>query len=466
MKVLDTVHTRLTWAGPVDLPLHGEADVQAACGIMHVHGRRYGQPTRLALDYATLVAEELLDQGVLAAKIARIRGNPLDSVSTSVAQAALLVISQYLAAATAGDDRPEPLLPGGPPFVSSDGVRFEIESLDPFVWQCFWSVLCAEPIAVRDGWQSFLHRFATATCPLPGKLVDLVGELPFACLREVAAHTGMSIVRVLSRSPTGIPAYRLTPLPGTATLPAASATAPLAGITVLEVTRRLQGPLAGHLLTLLGAKVIRIEPPGGDLLRGAPPISGDCSARFLAVNRGKQVLRIDLNTAQGRSEVLELAAGADVFLHNWAPGKAEQRALDAGDLARVSPGIVYAWASGWGQEFGADPPLGTDYLVQAHSGLAARTPSLMTVVDIFGGLVCAHGVLDALLHKALTGEGSRVDSSLLSAAVRLSSGPLGTSSPEVPICTDLTELAADPRFAAALVREGCVFPCSPWEFST
>ncbi|WP_317452878.1 CoA transferase, partial [Streptomyces sp. CBMA29] len=132
----------VSWAGPVDLPLAGEADVQAACGLTHVHGRRYGGPTPLGVDYASCVAGALAATGTLAALAA----GPADDggeirVTTSVAQAALLSVGQYLAAATAADDRPEPRTPGGPPFAAADGVRFELETLDPEAWRGFWSAL-------------------------------------------------------------------------------------------------------------------------------------------------------------------------------------------------------------------------------------------------------------------------------------------------------------------------------------
>ena len=128
---------------------------------------------------------------------------------------------------------------------------------------------------------------------------------------------------------------------------------------------------------------------------------------------------------------------------------------------------------------GPTPPIGTEYLVQAGSGLAALTarpgepptPSLMTLLDVLGGLVCAEGVLAALTERTATGHGRRVDTSLLSAATvltsygrRAASGRPGPA-PSVPYCTDLTELAADPRLRAALIRRSCVLPGRPWEFT-
>lgn len=468
------VDREIDWAGPVRLPLRSEDDVQAACGISHVHGRRYGRPTPLAVDYASVAAGLLAAQGVLAARLARSRGEPVRRVSTSVAQAALLSLAQYLAAATAGD---EPGAPGGPPFTSADGVRFEIETLGADGWQRFWTRLGAAPAAVRDGWRPFQHRFATATCPLPDELHRATLTVDLPVLEEAAERAGISLVPVAgagARPAADLPPWILTPIPGpTAPGLAPAGVLPLDGVVVVEACRRVQGPLAGHLLHLLGATVIRIEPPGGDPLRGVPPVVGDCSARFLALNRGKRAVEVDLTTASGRRDVHELVAGADVFLQNWAHGKAEALALDADRLTATRPGLVYAWASGWGDRLGPRPPLGTDYLVQAHSGLAASvgpdparaTPSLMTLTDVLGGLVSATGVVAGLLARTRTGAAQRVDSSLLSAAVLCRDAPRAVrAAPAVEVRTDLAELAADPRFAGALDRDGCCLVRSPWEF--
>ncbi|SDJ29049.1 CoA-transferase family III [Lentzea albidocapillata subsp. violacea] len=445
-------------AGPVDLPLAGEQDVQAACGIMHVHGRRFGRPTPLGLDYASIVAAELAELGLEALRFAQARGIPLHSVSTSLAQAALLAVAQYLAAATA-DDPAEPHSPGGPPFHSAEGIAFEIEALDPSVWQRFWAALGADDRAVSQGWRPFLHRFATATCPLP-RLAEVLAAYPLAWLTDIARRTGMTLVRVSDQPISYVPAFVLSGASGDHRRGRPAELLPLSGLVVLESCRRVQGPLAGHLLRLLGATVLRIEPPGGDPLRWVPPMAGDTSARFRALNRGKDVVEIDLGTPGGRQEVLDLAASADVFLHNWAPGKAEQWSLRHTDLARVRPGIVYAHASGWGTALGPNPPLGTDFVVQAHSGVP---PSLMTIVDVFGGVVSAHGVVAALTRGA-----TRVDSSLLSAASRMNAWPRRRCAEPltVPVCDDLAALAADPRFARALVRDECVLVSSPWEFTS
>lgn len=492
------VRCGIDWAGPVDLPVQDEAGVQAACGIMQVHGRRSGAPAALCIDYASATAGVLAAQGVLAVLLAQQRGMNLRQVTTSVTEAALLAVSQYLAAATASDEWSEPHLPGGPPFTSADGVRFEIEALDAEGWWRFWTSLGADPVAVARGWRPFQHRYATATCPLPHDLHQAAAARSFAAVSVAATDASISVLQVVSdmtshssrnhsrdrvECTADPPPWRITPLRGSAPAalspgPGQIGSLPLAGLVVVESCRRVQGPLAGHLLRLLGAQVTRIEPPGGDPLRGVPPMAGDCSARFLALNRGKQVVELDLKSAPGRRAVRELVADADVFLHNWAPGKADQWDLDTEQLCEVRPGLVYAWASGWGEALGPAPPLGTDFLVQAHSGLAALVvpdgeppaPSLMTLTDVLGGAICAQGVLAGLLARARTGRGQRVDSSLLSAAAVLlphSSRPRPSQQvrAEIPVCTDLARLATDPRFAAAVQYDGTTLPRPPWEFS-
>jgi crotonobetainyl-CoA:carnitine CoA-transferase CaiB-like acyl-CoA transferase len=204
------------------------------------------------------------------------------------------------------------------------------------------------------------------------------------------------------------------------------------------------------------------------------------SARFAALNRGKGVLEADLRSAQGRSAVQELVRGSDVLLHSLAPAKVAGLGLDAATVAALRPGLVYAQASGGG------PGLSTDYPVQAHSGLAALLapdglpprPTLLTVCDVLGGLVCAAGTVAALEARERTGRAQHVESSLLSAARLLCGaanqaggaagmGGMGDGG-GVAVCTDLAVLARDPRVVAALEfgADGCAFVRAPWEFGT
>lgn len=418
------------WAGPVaGGEIVDEVTAHAVCGLMHVHGRSRGEPSGMGIDYAGTAARVLGGAAVLAALLANTRGAAISRVRTSVAQAALLTVSQYLAAACADDGEAVPIAPGGPPFRGADGVLFEVDTLDPEVWRAFWTALGAPVSAVGAGWRPFQFRYATAVAPLPAVLHELAGELTFAELTAIAQRTGMSICQLMPLSARAREVgeeqpWVVRPLPGRYQRdPAAGRALPLTGMVVLEAGRRVQAPLAAHLLSLLGARVTRIEPPGGDPLRGMPPTRGDISARWLALNRHKDAVEIDIKDPRGRAELRELAAGADVFLHNWAPGKAEHLGLGAEDLAAVSPGLVYAVTSGYADRI-PDPPLGTDFMVQARTGLGASirpddeppAPSLMALVDVLGGLLGAHAILGALLHRERTGQAYRVESSLLAAA--------------------------------------------------
>jgi hypothetical protein len=358
-------------------------------------------------------------------------------------------------------------------------VRFEIEALDPGLWLAFWSDLgVARPVVGRS-WPPFQLRFSTGSCALPVELDEATRQLSYPQLTDAAASAGVSIVPVRAHRPGGrpLPPWRIEAAsePGPPLPPARADGGPLAGLVVVEMTRRLQGPLAGHLLALLGAEVIRVEPLGGDPLRGVPPMVGEVSARFHALNRNKRVLEADPRSPAGHRAIRELIAGADVFLHNLAPGKEAAFGLEPERLLAEQPGLVHAWASGWGLGTvnGDVLPVGTDYLVQAQSGLAALVtppgrpvaPALLTITDIFGGLVSATGVLAALAARARSGCGQRVESSLWSAAVTLLDTATPADAPwaRFPAATP-EELATDPRFAAALRHDRCVLPRAPWQF--
>ncbi|MET9854839.1 CoA transferase, partial [Streptomyces sp. NPDC006450] len=443
----------VAWASPeaARRGITDEATAQAATGIMAVHGRRDGLPRGLAVDYATAATAVLTTQGLLAALLARARGceGAAAQPHTYVDRAGLLVVSQYLAASGADEGEAAELAPGGPPFTAADGTLFELETLDPGPWAGFWRALEAPSDAVRAGWRPFQFRYATACAPFPEALHATARAHGWQRIRDAAAASGAEVCRLRTlaeraaehdgAAPWTLTPYGSGPSPygsgpspyrsGAAPRPVAASRVPatpgpLTGMTVLEAGRRVQAPLAAHLLGLLGAEVVRIEPPGGDPLRGMPPACSGVSARWLALNRGKRAVEIDIKSPGDRLRLAELAAGADVFLHNWAPGKAAELGLDSADLARANPALVYAYTGGWGTGRIADPPMGTDFMVQARTGVgeAARpegevpAPSLMTLLDVLGGLLGAEAVLAGLLLRERTGRGVRVDSSLLGAA--------------------------------------------------
>lgn len=444
----------LTWDGGLADGLVDEYTVQAACGIMAVHGRRYGRPAALSVDYASATCGVLASLGVLAALLGRMRGRDITSVSTSVAQAALITVSQYLADETASEADPTDSFAlvekvTSPPFQSGDGVWFELETLESGPWIRFWRSLGAANKTISRGWRPFLLRYAKASAPLPAALARVLREHTFAEIRGFADTTGMAVCRV--RTPEEreadpglfcggevIAPWRISPLIEDVALRAQNPAPysqptgggrlrlPLSGLRVVESTRRVQGPLASQLLRMLGAEVLRVEPPGGDPLRGMAPMAGDTSARFRALNRGKDVVEIDIKSVAGQNQLRELVGAADVFLHNWGPGKAAVLGLDSTDLSQVQPQLVYTYASGWGGDTEEYDIPGTDFMVQAYSGLSSfmgddtcPVTSLMTLTDLLGGLVCAEGIVAGLLTRERQTRGQRVDTSLLSAATVL-----------------------------------------------
>ncbi|MFI6685726.1 CoA transferase [Streptomyces sp. NPDC050485] len=405
-----------------------EATVQAATGVMAVHGRRDGAPHGLAVDYAATATGLLAVQGLLAGLLAQARGGSFTTVDVTAERAGLLAVSQYLAADGAEEGEAVELGPGGPPFTAADGTLFELETLDPGAWAAYWRALGAPEEAIRRGWRPFQFRYATACAPFPPVLHDVTRASSWEHISYAADVSGAEVCPLRSlaeraREYDGAAPWKLTPYEAAHSSSGQARKAPLAGLTVLEAGRRIQAPLAAHLLGLLGADVIRVEPPGGDPLRGMPPACSGVSARWLALNRGKAAVELDIKSAGDRDRLRAMAAEADVFLHNWAPGKADQLGLERSQLAAINPSLVYAYTSGWADRL-PGAPMGTDFMVQARTGVgeAARpageppAPSLMTLLDVLGGLLGAEAVLAGLLLRERTGHGMRVDSSLLGAA--------------------------------------------------
>jgi crotonobetainyl-CoA:carnitine CoA-transferase CaiB-like acyl-CoA transferase len=495
------------WAGPIS-GVVDEATAQAVSGVMHVHGRRTGEPRGLGLDYCATAAAVLASTGLLASLLNDQTHKA--HVRTSVAEAGLLAVSQYLAASGGDDPEAVSLAPGGPPFTSSDGVVFEVETLQPEPWATFWKKLGADEATAGKSWRAFQFRYATATAPLGRDLHDLAGQHTFADLLSIAAAAEVSVCRLHTTTEAaaavGIEPGAPWPAPWQlhAGEPADCATSsrsegqrPLAGFAVLEAGRRVQAPLAAHLMSLLGARTTRIEPPGGDPMRGMPPTCEELSARWLALNRYKEAVELDIKSTTDRQRLRNLTEDADVFVHNWAPGKAEQLGLAAADLPAH---LVYAYTSAVGSRQLPDTPIGTDFMLQARTGMAelvrpqgeSPAPSLMTLLDVLGGLLGAEAIVAGLVQRSQYGHGVDVESSLLGASAALqipllsqgvSRRPVGFRVPEktstgwratpdvggepVEVTTELLALLDDPRFDDVLARDerNCPALRSPWRLS-
>jgi len=200
---------------------------------------------------------------------------------------------------------------------------------------------------------------------------------------------------------------------------------PLAGIVVADFSRVLAGPYATMLLGDLGAEVIKVEAPAGDDTRHwVPPVRDGTGTYYLAINRNKRSIVLDLADPADLAVAHALSARADVFIQNFKPGGLDKFGLGYADVAARNPASIYCAISGFGSAGGAGLP-GYDLLVQGMSGLMSITGgpdsppyrSGISVFDIMTGLHSAIGILAALHHRDLTGEGQQVETNLLSVAL-------------------------------------------------
>jgi len=199
--------------------------------------------------------------------------------------------------------------------------------------------------------------------------------------------------------------------------------APLAGYRVLELAHLVAGPACGLYLADMGADVIKIEAPGaGDASRTTYGTQyGGESAVFLTVNRNKRSVAIDLVRPEGRAAFERLVAGADVVVEAYRGGVAERLGIDWTRLSPINPRLIYCSLSAFGPEGPWREKPGVDMVVQAMGGLMAVMgepdgPPVLCgapVLDTIGALMAGQGVLTALLHRERTGEGQRLDVSLL-----------------------------------------------------
>ncbi|GAA0459629.1 hypothetical protein Ade02nite_13670 [Paractinoplanes deccanensis] len=442
-----------------------ETVVQARTGLMTVHGRERGTPRRLGLDVATAATGILAAQGALAVLIGRLRGLPTRGVTVHAAAGGLQFVRHHLAIATGGGAFPyRPAGVPGPPFRTADGHWIEIEVLAGDDWAAFWRRLGLDgPGVVGAAWLPFVYRYLAGECRVPPELPAAVARHSLAQVRAAAVTCGAAVVPIrTTAAPGGLAPWTLEPhgtREAVRRAPRAAEAGPLAGLRVVEVTSRLQGPLAGLLLSRLGAEVTKVEPPGGDFGRHSPPLAGETGAAYLAYNDGKRVVEIDYKLPAGRAELRELAAGADVFLHNWRPGRAEALGLDAAAVARVNPSVVYAHASGWDGADDPPCPIAGDFVVQAYAGTGALLhprgadplPSRVTLIDVTGGLLAGEAVLAGLHHRERTGRGCRAGSSLVRAAAVLAASARSRWGPwDAPLETRAGHLAVAGADAARL----------------
>jgi crotonobetainyl-CoA:carnitine CoA-transferase CaiB-like acyl-CoA transferase len=230
---------------------------------------------------------------------------------------------------------------------------------------------------------------------------------------------------------------------------------PLSGIRVLDLSRVLAGPLCTQVLGDLGADVVKVERPeqGDDTRHWGPPFAGEDAAYFLALNRNKRSVAIDLGAPEGARAARRLALGSDVLIENFRPGLMAGFGLALNDLRREQPRLVTCSLTAFGDDApeSASRP-GYDIIVQALSGLMSITgerdgePTKVGValLDVITGLYAAIGILAALQERERTGHGRHVSVALFDASVAalvnqaanhliggLVPGPMGSEHPNI-----------------------------------
>jgi len=225
----------------------------------------------------------------------------------------------------------------------------------------------------------------------------------------------------------------------------------LDGLVVIDLTQNVAGPYCTQLLGDFGADVIKIERPGkGDDGRSFAPQWGEQAALFLAYNRNKRSVCVDLDDPRGQAIVRRLARTADIFVHSMKPGSTESRGLGYDDLAPENAQLIYGTISGFGDTGPLRNLPGYDPLGQAYSGIISMNghpggpPArvVVPIIDMGSGLWLFTGILAAVIDRGKTGKGSRVATSLLETGVTWTTlamaayqaegivpGPAGSTSP-------------------------------------
>lgn len=232
-----------------------------------------------------------------------------------------------------------------------------------------------------------------------------------------------------------------------------TAAGPLSGVTVVDLSRILAGPYCTMLMSELGARVIKVEPPerGDDARHYGPFVKGK-SAYFQSINRGKESIALDLKNDADRAIFEELLGIADVVVENFRPGTMEKLGYGWEELHRRFPKLIYASASGFGHTGPESKRAAYDMVVQGMGGIMSVTgheggpPTRIgtSIGDLGAGLYTTVGVLSALFHRAQTGEGRKVDVAMFDCQLALLEnaimryfvsgkppGPLGARHPSI-----------------------------------
>ncbi|MFA6267219.1 MAG: CoA transferase [Pseudolabrys sp.] len=249
---------------------------------------------------------------------------------------------------------------------------------------------------------------------------------------------------------------------------------PLKGLLVLDFTTLLPGPLAALMLAEAGAEVIKIERPGGEDMRRFPPIVNGESAVYAMLNRGKQVLTLDLKNAADREQLKPLIARADIVIEQFRPGVMARLGLGYDDLRAINPKLIYCAISGYGQSGPRASEAGHDINYIGHTGLLDLQPGTASapvlppaqIADIAGGSFPAViNILLALRARDQGGEGAFIDIAMTDAMFTFGwyALALGVAGGRFPKPGDLPLVGSSPRYQLYPARDGKFVACGALE---
>ena len=240
----------------------------------------------------------------------------------------------------------------------------------------------------------------------------------------------------------------------------------LQGLKVIDASQFNAGPIVSLYLAGYGAEVIKVERPGGEDSRAIGPYKNGESSYFMSLNRGKRSITLDLKKPEGVEVFRKLCRGADVLVENLLPGVMDRLGVGWEALKADNPRLVYAAVSGFGQSGKNAKRPAFDSLLQAAGGLISVTGPAggdpvrvgVSIVDVTSGLYLLSGILTALLSRERTGEGARVDASMMGATVNIMENPVSRHAftGQVPEPEGLSHPVVSP-FSGYRTRDGLIY---------
>jgi CoA:oxalate CoA-transferase len=216
----------------------------------------------------------------------------------------------------------------------------------------------------------------------------------------------------------------------------------LSGLRVLECTHVLNGPFCGRLLAELGAEVIKIEPPAGELSRKFPVKKNGESLYFMFYNANKKCITLNLKSEKGKNMLLDLIGKADIFIENYRPGVLDRLGVGYETQRKVNPRIIYLSSTGFGQTGPYKDLPAQDIMIQAMCGLVsvngppdAPVRIGVAITDFFTGIYSAVAILAALHYRDRTGHGQKIDMAMFDVGFTLLSEHLAFNIAGLPLRT-------------------------------